>query len=147
MLSPKAAIVSVFRNYATFSGRASRSEYWWFQLFQAVVFLVVLFAGLIPASLSNPAPGETPPTVGAAGIGIFLFGLVMIIPNISVFVRRLHDIDFSGWFYFLAIIPGFGAIVAVVFALLPSNPAGARFDAVENLGTDTPAWKPSQNLS
>ena len=85
--------------------------------------------------------------MGAAGIGIFLFGLLVFIPNISVFVRRLHDIDFSGWFYFLAIIPGFGAIVAVVFALLPSNPAGARFDAVENLGTDTPAWKPSQNLS
>ena len=147
MLTPKAAIVSVFRNYATFAGRATRSEYWWFQLFQAVVFVLLLAGGLLPVFLNPPPVTEPKPTAIAGGIGIVLFGLLVIIPNISVFVRRLHDIDFSGWFYFLAIIPGFGAIVAVVFALLPSNPAGARFDAVENLGTDTPAWKPSQNLS
>jgi uncharacterized membrane protein YhaH (DUF805 family) len=61
-------------------------------------------------------------------------------------VRRLHDINFSGWFYFLAIIPGFGSIITLVFTLLPSNPDGARFDAAENFGTDTPAWKAPQNL-
>jgi len=147
MLTPKAAIVSVFRNYATFAGRATRSEYWWFQLFQAVVFVLLLAGGLLPVFLNPPPVTEPKPTAIAGGIGIVLFGLLVIIPNISVFVRRLHDIDFSGWFYFLAIIPGFGPIVTVVFALLPSNPAGARFDAVENLGSDTPAWRPAQKLS
>jgi uncharacterized membrane protein YhaH (DUF805 family) len=146
MLTPKAAVVSVFRNYATFSGRATRSEYWWFQLFQVVLFVVILFVGLTPAMLSNPTPGETPPGAALAGIGIFLFGLVMLIPNISVFVRRLHDADLSGWFYFLAIIPGFGTIITLIFAVLPSNPAGARFDAAENFGSETPAFKPPQNV-
>jgi uncharacterized membrane protein YhaH (DUF805 family) len=146
MLSPKAAIVSVFRNYATFSGRATRSEYWWFQLFQVVVFLLVVFGALIPVSLSDTPPGETPPAMGLVGTVLFLLGLAVIIPNLSVFVRRLHDSDLSGWFYFLTVIPGFGAIITVVFALLPSNPAGARFDAVENFGSDTPAWKSSQKL-
>ena len=147
MLTPKAAVASVFRNYATFSGRATRSEYWWFQLFQVVLFLLVLVAGLVPASLSGPSNGDTQPTVAAAGIGLFLLGLALIIPNISVFVRRLHDADLSGWFYFLAIIPGFGSIITLIFALLPSNPAGARFDAAENYGTETPAWKSPQNMA
>ena len=147
MLSPTAAIRSVFRNYATFSGRATRSEYWWFQLFQIVLLILVVLLGVLPAAASNVAAGETPPSMSAAGIALFVLGLGLFLPNLAVFVRRLHDIDFSGWFYFLAIIPGFGPIVTVVFALLPSNPAGARFDAVENLGSDTPAWRPAQKLS
>jgi uncharacterized membrane protein YhaH (DUF805 family) len=147
MLTPKAAIVSVFRNYATFSGRATRSEYWWFQLFQIVLFVLIVVAGLLPVSIMNPDPTESKPTVIISGLIIMLGGLALIIPNISVFVRRLHDIDFSGWFYFLSVIPGFGPIIAVVFALLPSNPAGARFDAAENLGSATPAYKPSQTLN
>lgn len=147
MLTPKAAIVSVFRNYATFAGRATRSEYWWFQLFQAVIFVLVFAAGFLPVILNPPPVTEPKPTAIAGGIALLLFGLLVIIPNISVFVRRLHDIDFSGWFYFLTVIPGFGPIVAVIVAVLPSNPAGARFDAVEKLGSTTPAWQPTQKLS
>jgi uncharacterized membrane protein YhaH (DUF805 family) len=147
MLTPKAAIASVFRNYATFTGRATRSEYWWFQLFQAVIFVLIIAAGLLPVLLNPPPVTEPKPTAIAGGIGLLLFGLLVIIPNISVFVRRLHDIDFSGWFYFLTVIPGFGPIVAVVVALLPSNPAGARFDAVKKPGSKTPAWQPTQTLS
>jgi len=147
MLTPKAAIVSVFRNYATFAGRATRSEYWWFQLLQAVVFLVFLVGGFLPVIINTPPPEEPKPTAIVGGLGILVFGLAVIIPNISVFVRRLHDINFSGWFYFLSVIPGFGPLLTLIFALMPSNPAGARFDAVENLGSDTPAWRPAQNLS
>ena len=147
MLTPKAAIVSVFRNYATFAGRATRSEYWWFQLLQAVVFLVFLVGGFLPVIINTPPPEEPKPTAIVGGLGILVFGLAVIIPNISVFVRRLHDINFSGWFYFLGVIPGFGPLLTLIFALMPSNPAGARFDAVENLGSDTPAWRPAQNLS
>lgn len=147
MLTPKAAIVSVFRNYATFTGRATRSEYWWFQLFQVVVVLVIFAVGFLPVII-NPPPFEEPkPTAIVGGLLILVFGLGVIIPNISVFVRRLHDIDFSGWFYFLIMIPGFGGIVALIVGLLPSNPAGARFDAVEKLGSDTPAWQPTQKVS
>ena len=147
MLSPTAAIRSVFRNYATFSGRATRSEYWWFQLFQIVLLILVVLLGVLPAAASNVAAGETPPSMSAAGIVLFVLGLGLFLPNLAVFVRRLHDIDFSGWFYFLTVIPGFGAVLGLIFALLPSNPAGARFDAAPYTGNATPTWDPSKYRS
>jgi len=147
MLTPQAAIASVFRNYATFAGRATRSEYWWFQLFQTVLGVLIIAAGVLPVIINPPPVTEPKPTVIVAGLLIMLLSVGLIIPNLSLFVRRLHDIDFSGWFYFLTVIPGFGALLTVIFALLPSNPAGARFDAVENFGSDTPAWRPTKNLS
>lgn len=55
--------------------------------------------------------------------------------------------DFSGWLYFLACIPYAGVLVVLIFALLPSQPAGARFDAAPNTGSPTPAWSPTQTLS
>ena len=146
MLTPQAAITSVFRNYATLSGRAPRSEFWWFTLLQVVLFTVVMVLGALGIGAS-PEPDTMPPSMGIA-LGVFLvLGLVCVIPNITLYVRRLHDADFSGWFYFLACIPYLGVIVVLVFALLPSQPNGARFDAVENTGSATPAWNPSKTLS
>lgn len=146
MLTPQAAIQSVFRNYGTLSGRAPRSEYWWFTLAQVVLFIVVFLLGTLGVG-SSPEPGTVPPSIGIA-IGVVLFlGLALVIPNITVFVRRLHDADFSGWFYFLACIPYLGFIVAVVFALLPSQPNGARFDAAPTLGSATPAYAPTHTPS
>ena len=145
MLTPQAAIKSVFRNYFTLAGRAPRSEYWWFTLFQVVLFAVVLMIGLV--GMGTPAPGEMPVSMGIALALFIILSLGLAIPSITLYVRRLHDADFSGWFYFLACIPYLGAIVVLVFALLPSQPAGARFDAVENTGSATPAWNPGKTLS
>jgi len=145
MLTPRAAITSVFRNYATLAGRAPRSEFWWFALFQAVLFTVVVLLGGL--GFGTPAPGEMPVSMGIAIGVILLLALGLAIPNITVYVRRLHDADFSGWLYFLACIPYAGVLVVLIFALLPSQPAGARFDAAPYTGSATPAWKPSQNLS
>ena len=145
MLTPRAAITSVFRNYATLSGRAPRSEFWWFALFQVVLFAVVLLLGAL--GVGTPARGEMPVSMGIAIGATLLLGLGLAIPNITVYVRRLHDGDFSGWLYFLACIPYAGVLVVLIFALLPSQPAGARFDAAPYTGTATPAWKPDQTLS
>ena len=145
MLTPRAAIQSVFRNYATLAGRAPRSEFWWFALFQAVLFAVVILLGGL--GIGTPAQGEMPVSMGIAIGVILLLSLGLAIPNITVYVRRLHDADFSGWMYFLACIPYAGILVVIVFALLPSQPAGARFDAAPNLGQATPAHTPTQTLS
>jgi len=145
MLTPRAAIQSVFRNYATLAGRAPRSEFWWFALFQAVLFAVVILLGGL--GIGTPAQGEMPVSMGIAIGVILLLSLGLAIPNITVYVRRLHDGDFSGWLYFLACIPYAGVLVVLIFALLPSQPAGARFDAAPNTGSPTPAWNPSQTLS
>ncbi|WP_166793202.1 DUF805 domain-containing protein [Cryobacterium lactosi] len=145
MLTPQEAIKSVFRNYATLSGRARRSEFWWFALFQVVLFAVVLLLGAL--GIGTPARGEMPVSMGIAIGVILLLALGLAVPNVTLYVRRLHDGDFSGWLYFLACIPYAGVLVVLIFALLPSQPAGARFDAVPYTGSATPAQKPSQTLS
>ena len=145
MLTPQAAIKSVFRNYATLAGRAPRSEFWWFALFQAVLFAAVILLGAL--GIGTPARGEMPVSMGIAIGVIVLLTLGLAVPNITVYVRRLHDGDFSGWLYFLACIPYAGVVVVLIFALLPSQPAGARFDDAPNTGSTTPAGNPTKTLS
>lgn len=82
------SIKSCFSNYATFSGRASRSEFWWFHL-----FLTIALAAL---TLTGP--------------GVFL-ALALVLPAWAVGVRRLHDIDKSGWNILFYAIPGVGLIL------------------------------------
>ncbi len=85
-----------FKKYASFDGRASRSEYWWFVLF---TFLVSMGTGIISETLSG------------------LFSLAVLLPSLAVGARRLHDTDRSGWFLLLWFIPVIGWIVLVIWAI------------------------------
>lgn len=85
-----------FKKYATFDGRASRSEYWWFVLF---TFIASLATGIVSETLSG------------------LFSLAVLLPSLAVGARRLHDTDRSGWFLLLWIIPVIGWIVLVIWAI------------------------------
>lgn len=98
------AVKSFFRRYVDFSGRSSRSEYWWAQLGLILIFIVL---GLIGGLL-----GET---VGSLVLGIAY--LAIIIPVIAIGVRRLHDLDKSGWFYLLALVPLVSLILLVWFCM------------------------------
>ncbi len=122
------AINRFFKKYATFSGRASRSEYWWVILGLAIVNLVfsILVAAL--GGYTANADGTFAPSGAAiAVIAIWgVVGLIVIIPGIAVTVRRLHDGNFSGWFYLLTLV-GL-SIVVLILTLLDSKPEGARFD-------------------
>ena len=127
------AVKRFFAKYATFSGRASRSEYWWV----AVAFLIVsvVFGGILALVLATT--GEVQPGGGVKGTGpeiavLVIFGLLylaVIIPSISVTVRRLHDANFSGWLYLLHLIPYLGSLIVLILTILPSRPEGVRFDA------------------
>lgn len=86
-------------DYVNFSGRASRSEYWYFILF---CFLVGILLGLI----SGVAPGLK----STCNIILFIFQLVIIIPSIAVLTRRLHDHDKSGWWQLISLIPIIGGL-------------------------------------
>jgi len=95
------AIASVLRNYANFSGRALRSEFWYWQLF--------LVAGGLAAELLDFVIGSQISVLSS------LFWLITLIPSLAVAVCRLHDIGRSGWWLLLFFIPLIGEIVLIVW--------------------------------
>ena len=106
------SISTCFSKYATFSGRAARSEYWWFALF---VTLVNFFANRFDTVTNQTfqlSLGRADLNVGATGS---LISLAVVLPMISVMVRRFHDIDKSGWWYWIVLIPLIGWIIFIVF--------------------------------
>lgn len=85
-----------FQKYAVFSGRANRKEYWCFQFLSGCLGVIIMM--LIPQ------------------IGIFIYAFLFLIPGLSVTVRRLHDVELSGWWSIVTFIP-FGWL-ALLFALV-----------------------------
>ena len=103
------SIKTCIKKYATFSGRATRSEFWWFQLF---IYLVLFFFVMLGAMFENNG-GDFFWAIGA----IFLF--LVIIPGISSRVRRLHDVGYSGLFLFLVFFfPPFTFIISFLLLSL-----------------------------
>ena len=105
-----AAITSCFTQYVGFSGRARRSEYWFFALFG---FLVYLVAALIDAAIGT-------------SVFTILVALGLVLPGLAVTVRRLHDTDRTGWWVLINLVP-FGGIVTLVFSCLDSQPFPNRY--------------------
>lgn len=108
------SVKTCFSKYVTFSGRAVRSEFWWFVLFifagNFILGIVdsVLFGTTVITDTGFEASTNTPVLSG-------LFGLATLLPGISVAVRRLHDIDRSGWWYWIILIPLVGFILLIVW--------------------------------
>ena len=120
-----------WKKYATFSGRASRSEYWWVQLVLAVVYTALGIAALVAGSNgSTVVGGQSVPGPGFFPFAIImtLVGLAVIVPQLAVTWRRLHDGNFGGGFFFLSLIPSIGSLIVTVLTILPSKSVGARFD-------------------
>lgn len=99
------AVTSVYSKYVQFSGRARRSEYWWWFLFQVI-------AGLVLAALE--ASMGSAQSFGGGPISL-IWSLINLLPGISVGVRRLHDLDKSGWWLLIALVPLVGAILLIVW--------------------------------
>ena len=109
------AIKSGFTHYVTFSGRACRSEYWFWVLF-------ALIGGLITAGLDAAIFGYHPGVSPFNGI----FDLVTFLPGIAVAARRLHDIDRTAW-WLLILLTGIGAILLVIWYCFRGTPGPNRF--------------------
>ncbi|WP_026437950.1 DUF805 domain-containing protein [Acidovorax sp. JHL-9] len=105
------AIQSCLGQYATFSGRASRSEYWWFFLFQVIVMIVASLLGDMVYALAS---------------------LALLLPALAVGTRRLHDIGRTGWWQLL-LLSGIGFLVLLYWWVQPgeasSNTYGEPFSA------------------
>jgi uncharacterized membrane protein YhaH (DUF805 family) len=92
------AIESGFRRYVDFNGRSSRSEYWYWTLFTAIFgFVLGFFRGILVAV----AHGETSTSMAILVVS-YLVDLAFFLPSLAVFVRRMHDTNRSGWWYFIA---------------------------------------------
>ncbi|HEX8096067.1 DUF805 domain-containing protein [Jatrophihabitans sp.] len=123
-MSFAAAIRSVFSKYVTFSGRARRSEFWWFALFSVIVSVV--------AAIIDSAMGSS--VVEA------IVGLALLLPSLAVTVRRLHDTGRSGWWILIGLIPLIGAIVLLVFEVKDSQPGENKYGPSPKTPGADPAW-------
>ena len=112
--------LEVFRKYAQFDGRARRKEYWYFALFNFLAAMM-LFAVAIGFSILIGRSNENV-AVAFVCIVFSLYWLAVLIPTLAVTVRRLHDTNHSGWWYFIAFVPFVGGIILFVFTLLDGDP-------------------------
>jgi uncharacterized membrane protein YhaH (DUF805 family) len=109
------AVSSVLLNkYATFSGRARRSEYWWWYLFVTIVFIV---AGILDRAVGLTYSDLT---LGGGWIAT-IAAIVFLVPNLAVAVRRLHDTGRSGWWLLIGLVPFIGFFVLLYFFVLDSE--------------------------
>ena len=108
------AINTCFAKYATFSGRATRPEYWYWVLFTVVVGFVL---GIVQFAVWR---------MGGQILDL-LFNVAILIPSIAVGVRRLHDLDRSGWWLLLVLVPLVGAIILIVWMCTRGTPGANRF--------------------
>ena len=110
------AIATCLTKYADFQGRACRSEYWYFLLFN---LLMNMATGLLDAGIFG------------SGVGLLngLYSLAILIPGIAAGVRRLHDIDRSGWWLLIGFVPLVGTIILVIWLVRRGDAAPNRYGA------------------
>lgn len=110
------------QNYCNFSGRASRSEYWWYALFTMVLGIVIGFVlGIFGA--------------GSTAVLLIqgLVSLALLLPGLGLCVRRLHDISKSGWWIFISLVPLLGAILLIVWFCKPSDAVMNQYGPEPNM--------------
>ncbi len=110
--------LAVLKKYATFSGRATRSEYWYFTLFNALISIGLIILDRVIGTYN----AET-----AIGTLSSLYSLAVLIPSLAVSVRRLHDTGRSGWWFLLAFIPLIGALVLIYFMVQDSQAGSNQY--------------------
>ena len=111
------AVKSVFKNYANFNGRARRSEYWKFWLFNIPAIAATYCLGVIIAAIA-----ESPEVLAIPFIAEGIYSLVIIIPRLSVTCRRLHDVGKSGAYIFFFLLPVIGYILLMVWTFQDGQP-------------------------
>ena len=100
------AVKTCFSNYANFSGRAKRPEFWWFFLFLVVLNVITSMLGSFISILAS---------------------LATLVPSLAVGARRLHDTGRTGWWQLIVLIPLIGFIVLVIFCAQEGQPADNEY--------------------
>ena len=108
----------ILKNYCNFEGRASRPEFWWFFLFNFVVSLVL---GLFGTKVGTILQG--------------IWSLAILLPQLGLGVRRLHDINKNGWLMLLGLIPFVGWIILIYWWAQPGDPTENQYGPVPQTPT------------
>lgn len=104
----------VTQRYAKFDGRAGRAEFWWYALATFIIFAIAAILMQI------------------SSIFVILYVVIalgLIVPNLAVSVRRLHDTNKTGWLVLISLIPLVGTIILIVFLATPGNPGPNQYGA------------------
>lgn len=115
----EAVVRALQQNYCSFRGRASRSEFWWFQLFYFILSVVI---SIVLCWSEN-----------VAQIVSYIIGLALLLPSLGLAVRRLHDIGKCGWWIFISLIPLVGAIILLVWYCKDSQMEPNKYGPVPNM--------------
>jgi uncharacterized membrane protein YhaH (DUF805 family) len=108
--------LAVIKNYAGFSGRAGRREYWMFFLIYILIYIALaILASILPSALAT-----------VFGILTMVFAIGLLIPSLAVAVRRLHDTDHSGWWMLLCIVP-FAGLYILYLLIIEGTQGSNRF--------------------
>ncbi|MCM1322554.1 MAG: DUF805 domain-containing protein [Acetobacter sp.] len=99
-------------NYAKFDGRVSRRQYWMFTLYSVIISFVIGFIGGLIPFLS---------------IFSLLFAIALLVPSVCLGIRRLHDINLSGWFYLIAFVPFIGGLALLFLFCMPGDAEDNKF--------------------
>jgi uncharacterized membrane protein YhaH (DUF805 family) len=136
-MSPAEALKSVLSKYAVFSGRARRSEYWWFALANFIVGTVLNQIGPKVSSADGTSTAYTSFIVGTvlnqigpkvssadgtstaytSSVAYVIYSIAVFLPLLAVAVRRMHDVSKSGWYLLMALIPLVGWIFPLIAAI------------------------------
>ena len=119
---PFSAYKMVISKYFDVSGRASRTEIWYWFLCNFMILILLFGCLLVSAVLSDASSSD--------GWGVFSFAVLAVIiiyflfalvPGIAVNIRRIHDFNHSGWLFLLVLIPYAGSLASLVFSLIPGT--------------------------
>jgi len=116
--------ISALKKYAVFSGRASRAEYWYYTLF---LIIISFFMGMLDAIMN---------AIGGVPFLSLIFGLGTFIPSIAVSIRRLHDVDKSGWNNLLPFIPLFGSLILFYFFIKKGDEHENKYGPIPTYSDD-----------
>lgn len=141
------AVKTVFSKYVVFKGRARRAEYWWFVLFYMIANIILQQIDIMLFGTTETVSGDGSYSYsGSTDFPLFsgVFGLATLLPMLGVAVRRLHDINKSGWWLLIGFIPLIGAIILIVWMATGGDKGANRFgnDPIDGSGDDPSGGEP-----
>lgn len=136
------AVSRAFSRYCNFRGRASRSEYWWFYLFNLIVGIIItcVFGGsgyleYLRTAFTNPMKASGMFISGTMSTISWIWGIITLLPSLGLFWRRMHDAGHSGWWWLWILLPLVGWIIILVALCKASVPGENKYGPVPNTAT------------